>query len=689
MPPKYLCPVDDKHYDASIHQPHLIQRLTNMQSQHGSESLISISKYDYDKADEHWLSEANKKFSRMGLATLNKKKFEKIIENLESQSYAMLKSYLDKLCLYQIEYDPTVVCDVCRSPDSEPNNEIVFCDGCNICVHQTCYGIDVVPEGSWLCAACNYGGHQYRPECVLCPNKGGALKPSKDSRKWFHVSCVLWTPEVSFGNREKYEPVINLSKIPSEKWSLKCSLCKYRKGCCVECSVSRCKESFHITCAFKHDLHWTENATDDGQLEFVGFCKKHSKIKRNQNKIVPTPANNNTESLHNNSGNILTDDVSISEEQFNLALQAMDEQERKNEIIKRLEILCQKFYHKVSCEKTINDLEMNLYSQQIKFVFNYWKLKRRFNRSNKMLICVRADKPLKVVKTDISLKNTKFKEVRYRLEYFRNLCFNIKKREKKKEKINQINRSLFNKKAEYLEKYKTPQIQSNPKSTNINNKQQQQLQQQEILSSCRIRDMMQIKNESIIYDHPKKWKNYAENCSIEQNVKKVLDMSHPFSPSASTLFSFESSTDYMSTIMDSQEIKTEPDIKKCVKVLNNNTNNQNLQMPTETFNLKLNSNSKYLIRNCENNISEKRLLRSFSVISEISKNTKTAIENSFIKPIRIESIEDRPRLSLPNKKLDKVFAPNEFILNDNPVCIFINFFHFFFLPIILNENIFF
>lgn len=35
-----------------------------------------------------------------------------------------------------IEYDEDVVCDVCQSPDGEDGNEMVFCDKCNICVHQ-------------------------------------------------------------------------------------------------------------------------------------------------------------------------------------------------------------------------------------------------------------------------------------------------------------------------------------------------------------------------------------------------------------------------------------------------------------------------------------------------------------------------------------------------------------------------
>lgn len=47
-----------------------------------------------------------------------------------------------------IEYDENVICDVCRSPDSEEANEMVFCDNCNICVHQACYGITTIPPGS-------------------------------------------------------------------------------------------------------------------------------------------------------------------------------------------------------------------------------------------------------------------------------------------------------------------------------------------------------------------------------------------------------------------------------------------------------------------------------------------------------------------------------------------------------------
>lgn len=88
---------------------------------------------------------------------------------------------------------------------------MVFCDNCNICVHQACYGITTIPSGSWLCRTCTL---RYRPECVLCPNKNGAMKCTRSGHKWAHVSCALWIPEVSIGCVEKMEPITKISSIP-------------------------------------------------------------------------------------------------------------------------------------------------------------------------------------------------------------------------------------------------------------------------------------------------------------------------------------------------------------------------------------------------------------------------------------------------------------------------------------------
>lgn len=58
-----------------------------------------------------------------------------------------------------IEYDEDVVCDVCRSPEGEDGNEMVFCDKCNVCVHQVSnYGLKFftffVCAQFWSCMHC-------------------------------------------------------------------------------------------------------------------------------------------------------------------------------------------------------------------------------------------------------------------------------------------------------------------------------------------------------------------------------------------------------------------------------------------------------------------------------------------------------------------------------------------------------
>lgn len=47
------------------------------------------------------------------------------------------------------------VCTICLKPDSEPPNEIIFCDNCNMAVHQECYDIPVIPEDDWICRNCS------------------------------------------------------------------------------------------------------------------------------------------------------------------------------------------------------------------------------------------------------------------------------------------------------------------------------------------------------------------------------------------------------------------------------------------------------------------------------------------------------------------------------------------------------
>ncbi|KAK6024990.1 PHD-finger [Ostertagia ostertagi] len=81
--------------------------------------------------------------------------------------------------------DDEAACDICLAIDSEPDDEMVFCDGCNLCVHMSCYGLQELPPDEWLCR---------NPSCLLCPTIGGALKCT-DTNQWAHVVCALWIPE--------------------------------------------------------------------------------------------------------------------------------------------------------------------------------------------------------------------------------------------------------------------------------------------------------------------------------------------------------------------------------------------------------------------------------------------------------------------------------------------------------------
>lgn len=53
------------------------------------------------------------------------------------------------------EEEEDVACVVCSKPESRPPNQILFCDGCDMAVHQKCYGVARIPKDDWLCNDCS------------------------------------------------------------------------------------------------------------------------------------------------------------------------------------------------------------------------------------------------------------------------------------------------------------------------------------------------------------------------------------------------------------------------------------------------------------------------------------------------------------------------------------------------------
>merc|ERR1711871_1680538 len=90
---------------------------------------------------------------------------------------------------------------------------MVFCEGCEIAVHQACFGLDSASAEHWQCSTCakvssNESGDR---SCALCPATDGLLAPavtSKGDCAFVHVVCALWNPLVRIGDVTTLSPIV-------------------------------------------------------------------------------------------------------------------------------------------------------------------------------------------------------------------------------------------------------------------------------------------------------------------------------------------------------------------------------------------------------------------------------------------------------------------------------------------------
>ncbi|XP_053248695.1 lysine-specific demethylase 4A isoform X1 [Podarcis raffonei] len=127
---------------------------------------------------------------------------------------------------------------------------LVTCKQCQVRVHASCYGVaPAKATEDWKCSRCK--ANALEEDCCLCSLRGGALQKANDN-KWVHVMCAVAVLEAKFVNIAERSPV-DVSKIPLQRFRLKCVFCKKRRkrtaGCCVQCSHGRCPTSFHVSCA--------------------------------------------------------------------------------------------------------------------------------------------------------------------------------------------------------------------------------------------------------------------------------------------------------------------------------------------------------------------------------------------------------------------------------------------------------
>ncbi|XP_070784070.1 protein AF-10 [Enoplosus armatus] len=185
-------------------------------------------------------------------------------------------------------------CCVCSDERGWAENPLVYCDGhgCNVAVHQACYGIVQVPTGPWFCRKCESQERAARVRCELCPHKDGALKRT-DNGGWAHVVCALYIPEVEFANVSTMEPIV-LQSVPHDRYNKTCYICedqgresKAASGACMTCNKHGCRQAFHVTCAQFAGLLCEEQGSDADNVKYCGYCKyHHSKLQRSRGRGI-------------------------------------------------------------------------------------------------------------------------------------------------------------------------------------------------------------------------------------------------------------------------------------------------------------------------------------------------------------------------------------------------------------------
>ncbi|KAG7511264.1 Jade-1 isoform X1 [Solea senegalensis] len=420
-----------------------------------------MCRYDLDEEDVAWLHVANEEFAVMAMPPVDEITMERAVEEFEHRCYENMTHAMETEEGLGIEYDEDVVCDVCQSPDGEDNNEMVFCDKCNICVHQACYGIQKVPKGSWLCRICALG---ILPKCQLCPKKGGAMKPTRSGTKWVHVSCALWIPEVSIGNPEKMEPITNVSHIPSNRWALICCICKEKTGACIQCSAKNCRTAFHVTCGLHASLEMNTILTSDDEVKFKSYCPKHSGLEGDESRDGDSGGEEEKEGARDKKGRRKgrvrgEDDAtffSSSSSSSFVAPQLVDrapsvsaeissrQQEKRVNLRKlKLQEMEEEFYQFVEVEEVAAHLKLS--PETVDFLYQYWKLKRKAN-FNQALLTPKKDEEESLARREqeVLLRRLQlFTHLRQDLERVRNLTYMVTRREKMKRSLWRVQEQIF------------------------------------------------------------------------------------------------------------------------------------------------------------------------------------------------------------------------------------------------------
>jgi bromodomain and PHD finger-containing protein 1 len=86
----------------------------------------------------------NQERAKRNLRPVIEEEFELLIDRLEKESHFQALVNGDDLGQ---SIDEDALCVICLDGECSNCNAILFCDMCNMAVHQECYGVPYVPEG--------------------------------------------------------------------------------------------------------------------------------------------------------------------------------------------------------------------------------------------------------------------------------------------------------------------------------------------------------------------------------------------------------------------------------------------------------------------------------------------------------------------------------------------------------------
>lgn len=142
----------------------------------GMSGSIGRVEYDMDEQDDKWLDMYNAGRKAAGIESIQREIFEITITKIEKEWHNLEKripkpnpkppqthrprssSAAAVNGEAQAGEEQDSKCAICDDGDCENTNAIVFCDGCDLAVHQECYGVPFIPEGQWLCRKCQLIG---------------------------------------------------------------------------------------------------------------------------------------------------------------------------------------------------------------------------------------------------------------------------------------------------------------------------------------------------------------------------------------------------------------------------------------------------------------------------------------------------------------------------------------------------